>query len=77
MMPLFDITEGELAGELLVNTPFSWPLERSRAAVEEMAYLLGWGSLSPASVWHALTELNKLIYGDGTPKISQPKQHPT
>lgn len=58
------ITEGELAGELLVNTPYSWSIGQSRKALEEMVLLDGiWSDLNPASVYVALSHLNFRLYG--------------
>ena len=63
MLNIVRITEQELAGELLVNTPFSWTMEKSRAALEETILYLGYGEISPYTLWLGLNTILARIYG--------------
>lgn len=54
-LPIVEMTEGDLAGVLLTDFPFSMSLDESRRRLEDMIRRAGWNEISPAAIFCAFS----------------------
>lgn len=73
VLPLAGITEEELAGILLIEFPYSWSMEKSRAVLDGMVRREGWSAVSPGAVWCAFAAERRRITSNLPPDVRRLK----